>query len=321
MRQPYVKLESCSIREMRRALRFSVQRCSHDELEFDVLGVDCMWVNVLRRLLLAEVPSVAPEKVLLYQNTSLIQDEILAHRLGLLPLAVDPRLLTPLGVGREGTNCPDTEDLEQLDASAVLVFDLKARCQRNPKFASAAPGAEDAYLGRHVYSRQLQWVPLPGQAQLFASAPPRPVHSDILLAKLGPGQELEARLYCVRGRGRDHAKFSPVATAFYRLHPEVRLLRPVAGEAARRLAGCFPAGVLRLDEAGCAQVADQRPDVGSREWMRHEDLKDTVQVALRPDHFIFQVESTGALSAAQLVREAFKLLIVKCDVFLNALPK
>ena len=64
-----------------------------DELIFDLIGVDAPIANALRRILLAEVPSVAIETVWLYNNTSLIQDEVLALRLGLVPLNVDPRLL------------------------------------------------------------------------------------------------------------------------------------------------------------------------------------------------------------------------------------
>lgn len=39
-----------------------------------------------------QVPTMAIEKVLIANNTSLIQDEVLAHRMGLIPLSVDPRL-------------------------------------------------------------------------------------------------------------------------------------------------------------------------------------------------------------------------------------
>jgi len=35
---------------------------------------------------------MAVEKVFVYNNTSLLQDEVLAHRLGLIPLKADPRL-------------------------------------------------------------------------------------------------------------------------------------------------------------------------------------------------------------------------------------
>ena len=42
--------------------------------------------------LLFQVPTMAVEKVFIYNNTSIIQDEILAHRLGLIPIKADPRL-------------------------------------------------------------------------------------------------------------------------------------------------------------------------------------------------------------------------------------
>lgn len=50
----------------------------------------------------------------------------------------------------------------------------------------------------------------------------RPVHSDILVAKLGPGQSIEAECIATKGTGAEHAKWSPVATAWHRLQPEVR---------------------------------------------------------------------------------------------------
>jgi len=35
---------------------------------------------------------MAIEKVFVYNNTSIIQDEVLAHRLGLIPIKADPRM-------------------------------------------------------------------------------------------------------------------------------------------------------------------------------------------------------------------------------------
>lgn len=46
-----------------------------------------------------------------------------------------------------------------------------------------------------------------------------PVHDDIVLAKLRPGQRIEFEAHCRRGVGKDHTKYSPVATASYRLLP------------------------------------------------------------------------------------------------------
>lgn len=41
---------------------------------------------------LVQVPTMAIEKVFIANNSSVVQDEVLAHRLGLIPIQVDPRL-------------------------------------------------------------------------------------------------------------------------------------------------------------------------------------------------------------------------------------
>ena len=46
----------------------------------------------IKQTCLFQVPTMAIEKVFIYNNTSIIQDEVLAHRLGLIPIHADPRL-------------------------------------------------------------------------------------------------------------------------------------------------------------------------------------------------------------------------------------
>ena len=55
-----------------------------------------------------------------------------------------------------------------------------------------------------VLSSQLQWIPQGEQAERFRDAPIRPVHDDILLAKLKPGQEIELEAWCEKGVGWTH---------------------------------------------------------------------------------------------------------------------
>ncbi len=43
-----------------------------------------------------KVPTVAIETVYIRDNTSMIQDEVLAHRLGLIPIKADPRKFEPI---------------------------------------------------------------------------------------------------------------------------------------------------------------------------------------------------------------------------------
>ena len=58
----------------------------------DIVGAEPPLVNALRRILISEVPTMAIEKVTIIQNTSVIPDEVLAHRMGLIPIKADPRL-------------------------------------------------------------------------------------------------------------------------------------------------------------------------------------------------------------------------------------
>nr|XP_048699522.1 DNA-directed RNA polymerases I and III subunit RPAC1 isoform X4 [Caretta caretta] len=257
--------------EFEKNFRVDVIRMDESTLEFDMVGIDAAIANAFRRILLAEVPTMAVEKVFVYNNTSIVQDEILAHRLGLVPIRADPRL-----------------------------FEYK----------------------NQVYSKHITWVPLGNQADLFPDADLRPVHDDILIAQLRPGQEIDVLMHCVKGIGKDHAKFSPVATASYRLLPDITLLQPIEGEAAETLKKCFSPGVIEIQNIKgkkVARVANARMDTFSREIFRHDDLKNFVRLARVRDHYIFSVESTGVLPPDVLVSEAIKVLIGKCRRFLDEL--
>lgn len=61
------------------------------------------YIDLIRCL--PEVPTMAVEKVFVYNNTSIVQDEILAHRLGLIPIRADPRLFEYRNQGKSfGSN-------------------------------------------------------------------------------------------------------------------------------------------------------------------------------------------------------------------------
>ena len=61
---------------------------------------------------------------------------------------------------------------------------------------------------------------------------------------------MDIKMFAIKGTGRDHAKFSPVCTAFYRLLPQITLNRPIRGEAATRLKDSFSPGVIDLVPTG-----------------------------------------------------------------------
>ena len=54
-----------------------------------VKGTNCAFMNALRRIMMSNVPCLAVDTVNIYENDSVIFDEMLAHRLGMMPVKTD----------------------------------------------------------------------------------------------------------------------------------------------------------------------------------------------------------------------------------------
>eukprot|EP00126_Sphaerothecum_destruens_P015757 Sdes_comp9797_c0_seq1m1330 len=289
---------------------------SHEKIiEFDLIGVDASLANALRRILIAEIPTVAIEHVFIMNNTSLVQDEVLSHRLGLVPIYCDPHKFE--------FKSPE-EDPTDLN---TVVFKLSVKCEKNPLAPSLnSSRLEDKYIDSSVFSRSLIWQPQGSQAELFSADPIRPVHDDILLAKLRPGQEIECELHCEKGIGKEHIKWSPVGTASYRLLPEIILKRDFYDEEAHQLEKCFSPGVIHLKSVTVdgaprtkAVVADPRRCVMTREVFRHANLADAVLLQRVRDHYLFFIESVGFVEPSVLFLDSIQLLKEKSQRILAAL--
>ena len=366
---------------------------------------------------------MAIEYVYMWNNTGLIHDEVLSHRLGLIPLNVDPRHFDEYGMDTDeegnlaatdrntivfrlnvmcGRNAREDEKIQKKMESKwkaeglVSGYDV-AEAQKEWKKATAtvssnnngndAEGREveknekeeeelepsvmnlsisdraaaDAVASsnnvtiatpidsphrpftRHVYTRDLLWAPQGDQLSLFPLVPSsdavgsgsvgggiRPLHEDILIAKLRPGQVIELEAHARKGVGKDHAKFSPVATASYRLLPHIEIVKPIYDELAEELVNWYEPGVFQCVPTNEEEEEDAATDgrtqhrvkavvsnpyacTMSRNFMRNPVLKESIKMSRIPNHFIFSVESVGMMEPAIIVAEALKILKKKCE--------
>lgn len=298
-----------------------VNRLTEDEMEFDMIGIDAALANAFRRILIAEVPTMAIEKVLVANNTSVIADEVLAHRLGLIPLKADPRLFDYLSEN----DVPNEQN--------TIVYKLDVSCEKGGPRCT-------------VKSDQLKWLPNGSELLMtshnpsakpksytsfscsqtslpeLSKNPPGVKHGDIIISKLGPGQAIELEAHAVKGMGKTHAKWSPVATAWYRMLPEVVLLKEIKDEDAENLVAKCPVKVFDIEDLGKgnkrAVVANPRACTLCRECIRGGG-EDLVELRRVKDHFIFTIESSGALPHEVLFTEAVKILEEKCNRVISEL--
>ena len=225
---------------------------------------------------------------------------------------------------------PDEPPINGKDTDTIILR-LEIECTRNTKAAKNEEDPLRLYHNAHVYARDLVWDPQGRQTQYFPGddGAVRAFNPDILLAKLRPGQVIDLEMHCIKGVGADHAKFSPVATASYRLLPRIDIVKPILGADANKFAKCFPRGVIGLETVTDDDVAQNREyeghvgekkavvryalgDTVSRECLRHDEFVGKVKLGRVRDHFIFSVESTGQYDSDDLFLESIKVLKAKC---------
>lgn len=289
---------SAYLQKMMKQMQIKVIYLDEENIVFDLIGVDVSIANALRRILLAEVPTMAIETVYIQDNTSILQDEVLSHRLGLIPLKVDPRLFEDFQPGDEPT------DLN------TLVFKLDVQCEELPaevrKEMLERGGADARPYPQGAYSRDLEWQPQGDQETTLGTAV-GPVHGDIPIVNMKPGQKVRLEAHCHKGVGKDHTKFSPVATASYRLLPDIIIPQPLSGREAEQLVDICPMQVFDIEDT-FAKVSRPRDCTMCRECIRKEGWEEKVQLRRVANHFIFTVESSGCLPPTEIVKMAIQVL-------------
>ncbi len=138
-------------------------------------GVPLQYANALRRVCLNGVPVFAIDTVDILENSSVLPDEGLAHRLGLIPLKTD------LSRFNEPSKCDCKSETGCTNCRVMLVLD-----------------SGDSDVTRSILSNELS----------SEDESVKPVSDKIPIVQLAPGQRIKIECYARLGRGTEHAKWN-----------------------------------------------------------------------------------------------------------------
>ena len=156
--------------------------------------------NSLRRVMIGEVPTIAIDLVEIEINDTVLADEFISHRLGLVPLIAEG--IEHLRYSRE---C----DCEDYCEHCSVKLALHVKCT----------GDEIV----NVYARDLVSVANRVNQTLGNPVIRDPEGNGPLIAKLRQGNELKLEVIAKKGIAKEHAKWSPVTAIGWEYDPHNKL--------------------------------------------------------------------------------------------------
>ncbi len=147
----------------------------NQKISVKLKGIPLQYANALRRVCLNGVPVFAIDTVDIIENSSVLPDEGLAHRLGLIPIKTD------LARFNEPSKCDCQSESGCSNCRVMLVLD-----------------SGDSDVTRTVLSNELS----------SEDDSIKPTSDKISIVQLTQGQRIKVECYARLGRGTEHAKWN-----------------------------------------------------------------------------------------------------------------
>jgi DNA-directed RNA polymerase subunit D len=253
---------------------------------FTLSGATTAFANAFRRAMIGEVPTLAIEDVRIYDNTSALFDEMLAHRLGLIPIKTD-----------------------------LSSYTTQEKCSCG---GAGCPGCTSTYTlsvegPRTVMSSDL--IPQDPEAA--------PVYGNIPVVKLTKGQKLVLEARAVLNTGRAHAKWQPTLVCGYKNHPVVSI-SDVCDACGLCVDEC-PRGILAVKGKKVQVVDGKLSDCSMCRLCERACLgsgigeEPAIRITAEKDRYIFTVESDGSLTVKEIMNRALQYIKEQADELENQL--
>lgn len=256
-----------------------------NEPKADAFNVDLVmsrtslaFANAVRRTMLSDVPTLAIDMVSIETNSSVLADEFIAHRLGLIPL--NSRGIEEMIPARD---C-ECETQSGVCARCGVVMTLSARCTSDEPMGVYA---------RHLHVSDDRLNPTIGDPIIIDADGNGPI-----ICKLRRNQELRISCLAKKGIAKEHSKYAPTAAIGFEYDPLNKL--------------------KHLDLWYENDPKKEWPVSKNAAEEEAEKDEQVFHMDDAPSHYYFNIESVGTLDPDQILHEGIRSLQARLAGVLQA---
>ncbi len=271
-------------------LKLDVLEQDKHKLVFVIEGISIEMINSIRRIILTEIPVMAIDEVIILKNDSPLYDEILAHRLGLIPLTTDLETYNlPQECECGGFGCP----LCQVSLICDITNDTNAPLE---------------ILSGDLKSNDPKIVP---------------VNPNIPIVKIDKNAKIILEAYAIMGRAKDHAKWQAVSNVAFRYYPIIELnpedlTDPEENETIVKMC---PKKLFELDNKKHLKLVENYWKECTICKSCEKNSNGKIKVYPKENTYIFWIESDGVLPFNVLIKKTFEIYHEKIDEFISKLEE
>ena len=233
------------------------------------------FINSIRRVMLSELPKLAVDDVVIYDNTSALFDEIIAHRLSLIPIPTELGILTFRNeCVCKGKGCPNC----------------------TVRYTLSKEG------GGTVYSGDLQ----PAEKSWAIK------EEKIPIVELYGDQRLILEVEAILGRGRDHAKWQAVISPGYIMETTIEFDKKRLNDVKEFLSK-LPEDTA--DIKGDKIILKNSKKLATLQYHMEKENIDFITIKKDPTNIIFSFETDGSFTTKDAMLESIKILEKKYTEF------
>lgn len=270
-------------------MNLTVLEKSDYKLTFVVEGISIEMANAIRRIILTEIPVMAIDEVIILKNDSPLYDEIIAHRLGMIPLKTDLKAYNlPRDCDCGGFGCPMCQVSLTCEVTNTTNMPLE------------------------IFSGDLK------------SNDPKiiPVDSRIPIVKIDKNDKVIIEAYAILGIAKEHVKWQAVSNIFYRFFPIIEFDDTKCPKCPDK---CI---VTKMCPEKLYDFSDKKiPKLIDDYWKtctlcnscQQVCPEEAIKVSWKDNTYIFSIESDGVLPFNILIEKVFEIFSDKIDEFIERL--